>query len=217
MGGFNIETHWLGRITYEKALTKQETLVEKVFHGEICDQLLLLEHDPVITIGRTRDQSSLTDRPTSLPVIETNRGGQATYHGPGQLVGYPILNLHHYGKDLHRYLRAIEEGILLIARSQGITARRRESLTGVWVEDRKLASIGIGVRRWVSMHGFALNVCGTLDGFQAIIPCGIEGVEMTSLEREGTGCGLSVSDVASGAAEIIPQVLRTLAEQTPNA
>lgn len=180
-----LETEWLGRMSYQEALALQETLVAQRQKNEIADRLLLLEHEPVYTIGRTPDQSSLRD-PARLPypVVQINRGGQATYHGPGQLVGYPILDLRARGQDLHRYLRAIEEILIETCAAFGIAAARREGLTGVWVENRKIASIGVGVRHWISMHGFALNVCGDLAPFSAITPCGIAGVEMTSLAGE---------------------------------
>lgn len=187
----SLEVRWLGRIAYTDALELQEELVAErgAPAGETApekpDVLLLLEHEPVYTIGRTRDQSSLRDA-TALPhpVVQINRGGQATYHGPGQLVGYPILDLRKRGQDLHRYLRELEEALIEGLQHFGIAAQRREGLTGVWVEDRKIASIGVGVRRWISMHGFALNVCGDLTPFTAITPCGIAGVEMTNIERE---------------------------------
>jgi len=129
-------------------------------------------------------------------VVMINRGGQATYHGPGQLVGYPILDLRSHGQDLHLYLRTLEEILIEALSHYQITARRRESLTGVWVEDRKIASIGVGVRQWVSMHGFALNVCGDLTAFNHITPCGISGVEMTSVEKE-SGRKIIVEEVAT--------------------
>ncbi len=176
---------WLGRVDYQQALALQDRLVAERHAGAIPDQLLLLEHDPVYTIGRTPDQTSLRGAiHLPHPVIQTNRGGQATYHGPGQLVGYPILDLRQRGQDLHLYLRALEELLIRVCATFGVTARRREALTGTWVVDRKIASIGVGVRHWISMHGFALNVCGDLAPFQQITPCGITGVAMTSLEIE---------------------------------
>ena len=179
------DLRWLGRIDYQAALTLQTELVEAHRHGSIGDTILLLEHEPVYTIGRTRDRSSLRDAEANgIPVVEINRGGQATYHGPGQLVGYPILDLNNYGRDLHIYLRTLEEALIEACADAGITAGRREGLTGVWVEDRKIASIGVGVRHWISMHGFAINVVADLGGFAAIVPCGIQGVTMTSVEKE---------------------------------
>ncbi len=186
----SITTKWLGRIEFEKAFALQEEIVRRKIAQDSPDELLLLEHEPVYTIGRTPDQSSLRDTARlPHPVVQINRGGQATYHGPGQLVGYPILDLRKRGQDLHLYLRAIEEILIEALRGYGIDGTRREGLTGVWIGPRKIASIGIGVRHWISMHGFALNVCGDLSPFQQIVPCGIAGVEMTSVERE---CGRSV-------------------------
>src|SRR5438067_1192358 len=170
----NLHIEWLGRVGYEEALALQETLVEQRLAGEISDRLLLLEHEPVYTIGRTPDQSSLRGAAhLPYPVVQINRGGQATYHGPGQLIGYPILDLREHGQDLHRYLRALEEVLIQTCAHFQISARRCEGLTGVWVENRKIASIGVGVRHWISMHGFALNVYGDLMPFQQITPCGI--------------------------------------------
>ena len=164
-------------VSYEDGLTLQEELIQERLTGRIPDTLLLLEHAPVYTIGRTRDQSSLQD-PGALPhqVHEISRGGQATYHGPGQLVGYPIIDLTPYGKDLHAYLRALESSLLNFCHHFGVSATQREGLTGIWVADRKLASIGVGVKKWVTYHGFALNLRPeSLPPFQAITPCGLEG------------------------------------------
>ncbi len=180
-----LTARWLGRIPYPEALALQEKIVaEKIASPESPDELLLLEHEPVYTIGRTPDRASLRD-PASLPhpLVTISRGGQATYHGPGQLVGYPILDLNRRGRDLHLYLRALEDFLITVCAHFGVAAQRREGLTGTWVGEKKIASIGVGVRRWVSLHGFALNVCGDLAPFDEIIPCGIAGVKMTSLER----------------------------------
>jgi lipoyl(octanoyl) transferase len=199
------DIRWLGRIAYDDALALQDDLVLKRRADEIPDTVLLLEHDPVYTIGRTRDQSSLRERAAlPHPVVEINRGGQATYHGPGQLIGYPILDLQPRGCDLHRYLRALETVLIEALRGYGIDAQRRDGLTGVWVGGKKIASIGVGVRQWVTMHGFALNVCGDLTPFQHITPCGIAGVEMTSIERE-SGAAAGVQDVARAAAELFQE------------
>ena len=207
---------WLGRIKYEEAFALQEALVASHTAGADStppadaragpsapnDVLLLLEHEPVYTIGRTADRSSLGDAARlPYPVVQINRGGQATYHGPGQLVGYPILDLKRRGQDLHRYLRELESILSDALAEYQIEAGRRAGLTGVWVGDRKIASIGVGVRQWISMHGFALNVCGDLGPFSEITPCGIAGVEMTSIERESG----RVVDVAA-AAEIVAAV-----------
>ncbi|HSI11857.1 MAG TPA: lipoyl(octanoyl) transferase LipB [Chthoniobacter sp.] len=187
-----LSIRWLGRVTFSDALALQEELVaRKAADTSVPDELLLLEHEPVYTIGRTPDQSSLRDASAlPYPVVQTNRGGQATYHGPGQLVGYPILDLRVRGQDLHRYLRGLEEMLIAALGDYGIAAGRSEGQTGVWIGPRKIASIGVGVRRWISMHGFALNVSSDLTAFSAITPCGIAGVEMTSVSRE---CGREVS------------------------
>ena len=173
-------------VAYAEGLRLQDAAVAGLLDGTGGEVVYLLEHQPVYTIGRLRDRSSLRD-PAALPhpVVETNRGGQATYHGPGQLTCYPILNLARRGRDLHRHLRALEEALIRACAALGLHATRRDGLTGVWLEDRKLASIGVGVRKWISMHGFALNVTrGCLPPFAAITPCGIGGVAMTSLESE---------------------------------
>ena len=201
---------WLGRIGYEEALTMQSDLVGKIAAGEEDECILLLEHEPVYTIGRTRDQSSLRS-PESLPhpVIETNRGGQATYHGPGQLVGYPLLNLNHRGKDLHMYLRFLEGLLIRFCSKHGIAAERRDGLTGVWIGSRKIASLGVGVRKWVSMHGLAINILRDVSAFNHITPCGIQGVEITALNKEGD-CDLSVQE----AAEEVGALFRELMPET---
>lgn len=190
----NLKTYWLGRIGYLEALALQEELVANHEH----DTLLLLEHEPVYTIGRTPDQSSLRGGNGALPhpVIQTNRGGQATFHGPGQLVGYPIIDLNRRVRDLHLYLRNLEEWLIEVLAEFGVTGSRREGLTGVWVENRKMISIGVGVRKWITMHGFAMNVASDLSGFQSITPCGIAGVEMTSLSREA-GREIAVNEAAN--------------------
>jgi lipoyl(octanoyl) transferase len=183
-----ITPRWLGRIGYADALALQEELVaRKIADPSEPDHLLLLEHEPVYTMGRTPDRSSLRDpRTLPHPVHIIGRGGQATYHGPGQLVGYPILDLRSRGQDLHRYLRALEQLVIDACAAFGVSATRRDGLTGVWVGERKIASLGVGVRKWISMHGFALNVTReSLTGFAHITPCGIGGVQMTSLESEG--------------------------------
>ena len=208
---------WLGRVEFAHALVLQEEIVaRKRNDASMEDQLLLLEHEPVYTIGRTPDQSSLSAtgphtgriRPQAKrirrgelgaahlphPLFAINRGGQATYHGPGQLMGYPIIDLRRCGRDLHKYLRWLEQLLIEVLAEYGIAAMQRESLTGVWVEDRKIASIGVGVRHWITMHGFALNVCGDLSPFNHIVPCGIDNVAMTSMEKE-TGAAFSVLDV----------------------
>ncbi len=193
----DLRVRWLGRMGFANALALQEEIVAKKREDRsLADELLLLEHDPVYTIGRTPDRSSLLETaPLPHPLFSINRGGQATYHGPGQLMGYPIIDLRRCGQDLHRYLRWLEQVLIELLAGYGIAALRRESLTGVWIDDRKIASIGVGVRHWITMHGFALNVCGDLSPFNYIVPCGIDNVAMTSMEKE-TGTAFSVADAA---------------------
>ena len=203
---------WLGRISYERALALQDQTVMALAGKCGGEVLFLLEHDPVYTIGRTRDRTSLGNAASlSHPVIETNRGGQATYHGPGQLVGYPLLDLAKRGRDLHLYMRFLEEVLIKACSALGVCANRREGLTGVWVSDRKIASIGVGLRKWITMHGFALNVCGPLEAFDAITPCGISGVRITSMEVEA-GRNIALRD-AAGAVEAA--FLHTLNKKMP--
>jgi lipoyl(octanoyl) transferase len=204
----DLHVRWLGRMDFAEALALQEEIVSKKRDdGSTEDLLLLLEHEPVYTIGRTPDQSSLFAtqqiRGGHLgaahlphPVFVTNRGGQATYHGPGQLIGYPMIDLRRCGQDLHKYLRWLEQLLIELLAEYGIAASQRESFTGVWVDKRKIASIGIGVRHWITMHGFALNVCGNLSPFDHIVPCGIDSVVMTSMEKE-TGTSFSVAGLAA--------------------
>jgi lipoyl(octanoyl) transferase len=200
----NIRT--IDRIGFAAAWELQLEAVEKCWEtGE--ESLFLLEHDPVYTIGRLPDKSSLgVLQRLPYPVHEINRGGQATYHGPGQLVGYPVIDLRCRGKDLHRFLRTLEHAVIRLVEAFSLTARREEGKTGVWVKDRKIGSIGVGVRRWITMHGFALNVSSDLTGFQYITPCGLTGVRMTSLSLE-TGREISMQTVRELAAQIIPEEL----------
>jgi lipoyl(octanoyl) transferase len=205
----DLRVRWLGRTEFAHALALQEELAgKKREDASLEDQLLLLEHEPVYTIGRTPDRSSLLGtgsqpcRDGELgsahlphPVFSINRGGQATYHGPGQLMGYPIIDLRRCGQDLHKYLRWLEQLLIDLLARYDIAAHRRESLTGVWIENRKIASIGVGVRHWVTMHGFALNVCGDLSPFDHIVPCGINNVAITSMEKE-TKKSFTVASVA---------------------
>ena len=185
-------------MNFADALALQEEIVaQKREDRGLEDELLLLEHEPVYTIGRTPDRSSLLGAEhLPYPLFSINRGGQATYHGPGQLIGYPIVDLRRCGQDLHKYLRWLERLLIELLSEYGMAATQRGSLTGVWVEDRKIASIGVGVRHWITMHGFALNVCGDLSPFSQIVPCGINNVAMTSMEME-TGDTFSVVGVAS--------------------
>ncbi|PYK31636.1 MAG: octanoyltransferase [Verrucomicrobia bacterium] len=193
----DLSVRWLGRMSFADALALQEEIVTKKSKDrDATDEILLLEHEPVYTIGRTPDKSSLLGAGhLPHPLFAINRGGQATYHGPGQLMCYPIVDLHRCGQDLHKYLRWLEQTVIDFLARYDLSATRREGLTGVWIDQRKIASIGVGVRHWVTMHGFALNVCGDLSAFAHIVPCGISNVMMTSIEKE-TGKSLAVADVA---------------------
>jgi lipoyl(octanoyl) transferase len=193
-----------GRMSFEAALALQENLVAELQAGRGEETLVLLEHEPVFTIGRTRDRSSLRQN-LPHPVFETNRGGQATFHGPGQLVGYPVLDLSRRGRDLHRYLRFLEDLLIRLSASYGVTAQNREGLTGVWVGPRKLASLGVGVRKWVSMHGFAINITReSTEAFAHITPCGLTGVEMTSLAQE-SGAAIPLEDALARTMDLFMQ------------
>jgi lipoyl(octanoyl) transferase len=171
----------LGLIGYEEAFQLQERLVAEVLAGG-AETLLLLEHHPVYTIGAGGKVSNLLQ--PDLKALRVNRGGDVTYHGPGQLIGYPIVNLGSRGRDLHRYLRFIEEFLIGLNMSLGVDSYTVSGRTGVWTSKGKLASIGVGVRRWVSMHGFALNVSPDTAPFQYINPCGLEGCPITTLALE---------------------------------
>jgi len=175
-----------GRLHYERALALQERLLEQRSRQDE-DFLILLEHFPVITFGRAAGEANLLCSGQELTrrgidVVRTGRGGDVTYHGPGQLVGYPIVDLNREGRDIHRFLRRLEEVLIRTLAAFNLPGERISGKTGVWVEGEKIASIGIGVRRWISWHGFALNLSGDLSGFRNIIPCGLTGVTMASME-----------------------------------
>jgi lipoate-protein ligase B len=176
-----------GRVAYDAAMRWQEALVERRLAGGATDALLLLEHPAVYTLGRGADPRFLgrgTDG--DVPVVRSSRGGQVTWHGPGQLVGYPILDLRAHRQDVRWYVRELEQVLIDALATLGIDAGRVDGLPGVWVDGaRKIASVGIAIRRWVTWHGFALNVSCDLGDFAAITPCGIDGVQMTSVALEG--------------------------------
>jgi lipoate-protein ligase B len=180
----------LGRRRYGEVLLLQRTLVDRrLADRSQPDILLLVEHEPVVTLGRGTRASSLPVPPAALErrgldVFEVERGGDVTWHGPGQLVGYPILDLEQLRTDVHWYIRRLEASLVNALEGLGIEAGVREGLTGVWTNGRKIASIGIHVRHWVTYHGFALNVTTDPAAFDAIVPCGIHGVEMTNVARE---------------------------------
>lgn len=190
-----------GLTDYAEALELQRRLAGARVSRQLADDLLiLLEHPRVITLGRGARESNVIVATevlagSGVELHEVERGGDVTYHGPGQLVGYPIVDLTLHKQDLHWYLRQLEEVLIRALASFGVRATRVPGYTGVWVEDRKIASIGVHVTRWVTFHGFALNVCTDLSDFDLIVPCGIENVQMTTVERE-TGQTCTVDQVA---------------------
>jgi lipoyl(octanoyl) transferase len=182
----------LGRVPYADALELQRQLAEARHEGRIGNTLALLEHPPVLTLGRNASRANIlaTDEflaHRGVEVHEINRGGDVTYHGPGQLVGYPIVDLKRHKQDLHWYLRQVEEALIRALGALGVPAERNSGLTGVWTRGRKIASIGVHARDWVTWHGFALNDTTDLSYFDLIVPCGIDGVVMTSIARERPG------------------------------
>ncbi len=179
---------WLGQVDYQQGLDLQRQCVTDRKAGHIGDRLMLLEHNPVITLGRAADSSNVHFSPGALQqrgveIFQTGRGGDVTFHGPGQVVGYPIIDLHPDRRDVRRYVRDLEEVLIAVAEEHGITARRLEGLTGVWVGRDKLAAIGVRISRWVTSHGFALNVDTDLSWFDLIVPCGLRDHGVTSLAR----------------------------------
>ncbi len=190
----------LGLVEYERAHALQRALVAARTRDEIGDTLLLLEHPHVYTLGRGADENFILAMRPGVPVVRVSRGGQVTYHGPGQIVGYPILKLEGPARDVGKYLRDLEQAMIDGLARCGIAAERRERLTGVWVGARKIASIGVGIRRWVTYHGLALNVNPDLSYFDSIVPCGIAGCEMTSIERLGSG-NITVADFSTSLIE----------------
>ncbi len=184
-----LQVRHLGTIAYGEALVLQERLVRERRAGDISDQLLLLEHPHVITLGTSAHaENVLVDQKRrselGIELFETGRGGDVTYHGPGQLVGYPILDLKPDRQDLHRYVRDLEETLIRALARFGLAAGRKSGLTGVWVDDEKIAAIGVRVSSgWITSHGFALNVSTDLSYFDAIVPCGIHDFGVTSMAR----------------------------------
>lgn len=178
----------LGLSNYNEAWTFQKKLFEKVTNERQHNYLILTEHPPVITVGKNADENNIITNPhilkdQKIDVVKIDRGGDVTFHGPGQIVGYPIINLNNFKKDIHWYLRSIEEVIIRTLEKFGITSERIKDLTGVWVDNKKICAIGIKVTRWVTMHGFALNVSTQLDYFNHIIPCGINNKSVTSIQH----------------------------------
>lgn len=206
-----IRAWWLGLVDYREALTIQDYLQREVLsrRGD-PGYLLLLEHPPVVTAGRSADLRDLQvspDRLSELGVkfVTSNRGGQLTYHGPGQLVGYPVLDLKGYRSDVHWYMRQLEEVLIRVAGGLGVEAGRCPGHTGVWVEGRKVASIGVAIRRWVTSHGFALNVAPEMGHFGLLRPCGLPAESMTSLE-DLLGWTPALDELAARVAERFAEV-----------
>jgi lipoyl(octanoyl) transferase len=192
-----VEIRHLGRVPYREALALQRSLVEDRRAERIGDVLLLVEHPPVLTLGVRGDggrshvlatEETLAAR--GIELCETGRGGDVTYHGPGQIVGYPIIDLKPDRCDVHRYVRDLEEVLIRAVADFGVNASRIQGLTGVWAGSEKLAAIGVRIARWVTSHGFALNVTTNLEEFGLIVPCGIADRGVTSLARLGCGAGL---------------------------
>jgi lipoyl(octanoyl) transferase len=199
--------HDRGLIPYSEAWAWQQKLVaERKENLKLNDVLILLEHPPVYTLGQGATPAFLKFDPTQAEyeLHRVERGGEVTYHCPGQLVGYPILNLQFYQKDLHWYLRQLEEVIIQVLATYGLVGTRIAGLTGVWIKGRKVAAIGIKVSRWITMHGFALNVCPDLRGFDQIVPCGIPDKPVGSLEQFIPG--ITVNEVKRQVAETFARV-----------
>ena len=171
-----------GLVEYKKAYALQLELVEKRKKNEIPDTLILLEHPAVITMGRTSHKENLVKPKEGVPVIEIDRGGDITAHFPGQLTGYLIFDLKERGRDVHQFMHDIEEAIIGFLKGYGIKGERRKGFTGVYVVGDKICSIGIGVKSWISYHGFGLNIGKDLSVFDSMVPCGIKNIKMTSLE-----------------------------------
>lgn len=173
-----------GLMEYRKSLVLQERLAAAIWAGKEEETLLLLQHPPVYTIGRGGNSANILD--PAVTVERVNRGGDVTWHGPGQVVGYPLVDLGRRGRDLHRWLRFLEEVLVRTLAAFGIDGHRRLGSTGVWANQGKIAFIGVGVRRWITMHGFSLNVCPDLAVFSRINPCGVPDSPVTSMTTEGT-------------------------------
>jgi lipoyl(octanoyl) transferase len=186
--GRPLEVTYLGRVEYDDGLVLQEELRERVHDGRVPDQLLLLEHSPVITLGRNHGRENVLLSEDELArrgigLYESGRGGDVTYHGPGQVVGYPVVDLKPDRRDVHRYVRDLEEVIIRTLADWGVASGRIPGLTGVWIGDLKIAAIGVRISRWVTTHGFAFNVGRDLENFRTIVPCGIRERGVTSLSR----------------------------------
>ena len=180
----NLNSYWLGRIDYCEAWKLQKVIQENVIDKKINDVILFLEHDSVYTLGKNADLNNLLPaRPEDIDVIQTDRGGEITYHGPGQLVGYPIIDLKKYRKSITWFMRSLEQSIIEMLNEINISSCRKEGLTGVWVNDHKIAALGVRLSKWVSMHGFAINIHTDLSLYRGMIPCGISDFGLTSIAK----------------------------------
>lgn len=211
-----LEVRRLGVVPYAEALAMQRALVEERRAERVPDLLLLLQHPPVITLGVKGDggrsnilatEESLADR--GIEVSETGRGGDVTYHGPGQIVGYPILDLRPDRCDVHRYVRDVEEIMIRVCAGYGVTAGRIKGKTGAWIGNEKIGAIGVRISRWITSHGFAFNVSTDLDHFNLIVPCGLFDGGMTSLEKV-TGRRVPIADVEDA---LVTQLCAVLARE----
>jgi lipoate-protein ligase B len=209
----------LGERSYAEVLAFQRDAAARRISGELDqDLLVLVEHSPVVTLGRRKADNKLPVseaflRSRGIELFEVERGGGVTFHGPGQLVGYPIFDLQRHRLDLHWYLRQVEEALIRTLAKHDIPAERSAGFTGVWTGGRKIASIGVHARNWVTWHGFALNVTTDLSYFELMTPCGIDGVVMTSMARERPAIAMTLADVAAAAARQFGELF----ELTPRA
>lgn len=209
-----VTVYKLGRVHYKQALDLQLAILNNIKCRKARDTLLLLEHPPTFTIGRVgrtenllKNQEELAKKGIHFEIV--GRGGDITYHGPGQLVGYPIMDLSHYKQDVHLFLRNTEEMIIDALSNFNIAAERKRGYTGVWVRDEKIASIGIGVKKWITYHGFALNVNTDLSYFDMIVPCGIPDVRITSIKKElGNREDIEISEVENSIIRAFARVFK---------
>ena len=180
----HINYFWLGKREYCYIWDLQKDLQQDVKNNTMNDVVLFLEHNPVYTLGKNTDNSNiLPTKPLGVPIVKTDRGGDVTYHGPGQLVGYPIVDLKKYRKSITWFMRGLEDSIIKMLNSINIDSNIKEGLTGVWVNDKKIAALGVRLSRWVSMHGFAINVYTDMTHYNGIVPCGISDFGLTSIYK----------------------------------
>ena len=208
----------LGVVDYDDALAMQTGMLAARIEGRVGDTLMMMEHPHVFTLGRGADERFIVANAEGVPIRRVSRGGEVTYHGPGQLIGYPILKLEGRDRDVTKYLRNLEGAMIDALARFGVDAWRRDAMTGVWVGAHKIASIGVGIRRWTTWHGFALNVSTDLSYFDSIVPCGIEGCRMTSVS-EVTNRAVSVREFAAVMRESFARIFHydEIVSRMPNA